>query len=37
VVVGSALVDRLDRGGLDAGRDFVRALRTAIDQAARDG
>ena len=35
VVVGSALVDALDKGGVDAARAFVRALRAAIDAAAR--
>jgi tryptophan synthase alpha chain len=31
VVVGSALVERLDRGGADAGLAFLRELRTAVD------
>ncbi len=31
VVVGSALVDRLDRGGADAGLGFLRELRGALD------
>jgi tryptophan synthase alpha chain len=35
VVVGSALVDTLARGGVDAARAFVRSLRSAIDAAAR--
>jgi len=37
VVVGSALVDVLGRGGVDAARAYVRSLRAAIDAAARDG
>jgi tryptophan synthase alpha chain len=37
VVVGSALVDRLERGGIDAARAFVRELRRAVDSAPRDG
>jgi tryptophan synthase alpha chain len=35
VVVGSALVDALGRGGVDAARAYVRSLRAAIDAAAR--
>ncbi|MBV9110385.1 MAG: tryptophan synthase subunit alpha, partial [Gemmatimonadetes bacterium] len=35
VVVGSALVDALGRGGVDGGRAFVRSLRAAIDSVAR--
>lgn len=31
VVVGSALVERLDRGGADAGLGFLRELRAAVD------
>lgn len=34
VVVGSALVDRLGREGVDGARTFVRELRAAIDGAA---
>ena len=34
VVVGSALVDALGRGGVEAGRAFVRSLRAAVDSAA---
>ncbi|HEX6748482.1 MAG TPA: tryptophan synthase subunit alpha [Longimicrobium sp.] len=34
VVVGSALVDALEKGGVEAGRAFVRALRAAVDSAA---
>lgn len=35
VVVGSALVDRLDRGGVEAGRALMRELRGAVDAVAR--
>jgi tryptophan synthase alpha chain len=35
VAVGSALVDALGTGGVEAGRAFVRALRAAVDSAAR--
>jgi tryptophan synthase alpha chain len=35
VVVGSALVDALARGGVEAGRSFVRALRAAVEDARR--
>ena len=35
VVVGSAMVDALDRGGVEGGRAFVRALRAGVDSAAR--
>lgn len=35
VVVGSALVETLRTGGVEAGAAFVRALRAAIDGAAR--
>lgn len=35
VVVGSALVDRLERGGLDAARELTRELRAAVEGAAR--
>jgi tryptophan synthase alpha chain len=31
VVVGSALVQRLDEGGIDAGTDFVASLRAGMD------
>jgi len=31
VVVGSALVDRLGRGGVDAARDFLIELKTALE------
>lgn len=31
VIVGSALIDAIDRGGIDAARRFVASLRTAID------
>ena len=34
VVVGSALVDALEKGGVEAGRAFVRALQAAVDSAA---
>lgn len=34
VVVGSALVDALGKGGVEAGRAFVRSLRAAVDSAA---
>ena len=34
VVVGSALVERLERGGVEAGRDLVRELRRALDGVA---
>ncbi|MFW6078770.1 MAG: tryptophan synthase subunit alpha [Gemmatimonadota bacterium] len=34
VVVGSALIDALDRGGADAAESFIRRLRAAIDEAA---
>ena len=34
VVVGSALVERLERGGVEAGRDLVRELRRALDAVA---
>lgn len=33
VVVGSALVTALEEGGVEAGREFVAALRQAIDEA----
>jgi tryptophan synthase alpha chain len=35
VVVGSALVDRLERGGVEAARELMRELRGAVDAAAR--
>lgn len=35
VVVGSALVDRLDRGGIDAARALMRELRAAVASPAR--
>ena len=35
VVVGSALVDVLGREGVEGGRRFVRALRRAVEDAAR--
>jgi len=31
VVVGSALIDALDRGGEQAASDLIRSLRSAID------
>jgi tryptophan synthase alpha subunit len=31
VVVGSALIDALDRGGIAAAEDFISRLREAID------
>ena len=34
VVVGSALVERVERGGVEAGRDLVRQLRRALDAVA---
>lgn len=33
VVVGSALIDALDRGGINEARDFLQTLRLAIDRA----
>src|SRR5207237_1983263 len=33
VVIGSALIDALDRGGLDAAELFVREVRAGLDQA----
>ena len=35
VVVGSALVEALERGGPEEGRRFVRSLRTAVEGAGR--
>lgn len=35
VVVGSALVDRLERGGVESARTLMRELRAAVDSAAR--
>ena len=35
VVVGSALVDRLERGGVEAARALMRELRGAVESAAR--
>jgi len=35
VVVGSALVDRLERGGVEAARALMRELRGAVDSVAR--
>ncbi|HEU4558706.1 MAG TPA: tryptophan synthase subunit alpha [Longimicrobium sp.] len=35
VVVGSALVDRLEKGGLDVARALTRELRAAVERAAR--
>ncbi len=37
VVVGSALVDRLDEGGVDAALDLARELRSALDEARTGG
>lgn len=34
VIVGSALIDAIDRGGVDAARDFLGSLRMAIDGVA---
>lgn len=34
VVVGSALVERLEQGGVEAGRDLARQLRRALDGVA---
>jgi tryptophan synthase alpha chain len=34
VVVGSALIDALDRGGIDEAARFLASLRSAIDEAA---
>ncbi|MEX0856479.1 MAG: tryptophan synthase subunit alpha [Gemmatimonadota bacterium] len=34
VVVGSALIDAVDRGGVDGGRDFLASLRVAMDRGA---
>ncbi|MFO7259694.1 MAG: tryptophan synthase subunit alpha [bacterium] len=35
VVVGSALIDALDRGGVEAAETFLRGLRAAIDAAGQ--
>lgn len=34
VVVGSALIDALDRGGIEAAASFLRSLRNGMDSAA---
>ena len=31
VVVGSALIQALDKGGVEAGADFLRSLRAGLD------
>jgi tryptophan synthase alpha chain len=36
VVVGSALINALDRGGIEEAARFLASLRTAIDRAASD-
>src|SRR5690606_19488832 len=33
VIIGSALIDAVERGGADAARALMRAMRTAIDAA----
>ena len=35
VVVGSALIDALERGGLEAARDLIAAMRRAMDAEPR--
>ena len=34
VVVGSALIDALDSGGIEAVADLMRELRSALDEAS---
>jgi hypothetical protein len=37
VVVGSALLEAVDRGGVEGGRAFLRSLRDAMDAVTPAG